>query len=184
MAAEIPSDLPATLAAGDTWQFTKAFADYPASEGWALSVYVKGVGSVTLTGTPYPDADSAGWLCEKAATDTASVAAGLYTVAFRVSKDGDVFTPETRTVRVTANVATAAAGALQSFAEQQLAVWQARYAALDGIKRYGQGPRQIEGHSEAEIRASLAHWSRVVAKERRGGQHKQRRVTFGSFGGV
>lgn len=154
-----------------------AWADYSAADGWTLAVSLRGAGSLDCTTAADDDAPGA-FLVTAAASSTGDLAAGLYRYAARVTKAGTTTTVQTGQVAVTANVFDADDGALQTYAEKQLAAWQARYAALDGVKRYGMGPRQVEGHSEAEIRAALAHWSRVVAKERRGGAPKRHGVTF------
>lgn len=43
MAPTIPCAEPTRLVAGDTWQWTRSFPDYPISEGWALRYAVNGV---------------------------------------------------------------------------------------------------------------------------------------------
>jgi hypothetical protein len=44
MTATVPDSLPSELIAGDTWQWTRSFADYPAGT-WTATVYFEMVGS-------------------------------------------------------------------------------------------------------------------------------------------
>jgi len=42
----VPDSEPTTLVVGDTWQWTKVYADYPTSEAWALSYALTGPATV------------------------------------------------------------------------------------------------------------------------------------------
>jgi hypothetical protein len=47
LTATVPTDIPATLIAGDTWQWTKYVNDYSAADGWVLTYYLSGPGTTT-----------------------------------------------------------------------------------------------------------------------------------------
>jgi hypothetical protein len=137
--------IPGTLVAGDTWDFLLSFADYPASEGWAASLYLRGAGTLTVAGVAEGDAFR---VTVPASGDASSdVAAGSYVWAVRVENAGVAQTPESGTVVVKANPATAAAGDLQSEAERMLPVVRAELRAR--ITGNGSGYSELQVHNRA-----------------------------------
>jgi hypothetical protein len=75
MAADIPTNEPAELRAGDTWAWTKTLADYPASTPWTLKYRFKNAaGGFEITATASGD----GYAVSVAAATTAGYAAGAY----------------------------------------------------------------------------------------------------------
>ncbi len=120
-------EIPTTLRAGDTWKWKSAFADYPASEGWALSTAFRG--EVVLDVAAVADGDA--WISTATATATAGVAAGRYTWVSRVTKDGEVYTVGSGVIEILPNLAAQSAGYDgRTDAEKQLAAAEASLTAL------------------------------------------------------
>jgi hypothetical protein len=87
--AEIPTIEPTTANAGDTWRWTRALADYPASAGWALSyTLINAAAKITINASASGDNHA---VTVSAAT-TAGYAAGSYDWRARVSKAGEIYT--------------------------------------------------------------------------------------------
>lgn len=77
MTAQIPDQLPAEIRAGDTLQFTRSHADYPAGAGWVLAFKL-----VPQSGSPISFTGSASgndFAVTVAASTTAGWPAGRYT---------------------------------------------------------------------------------------------------------
>lgn len=75
MAADIPTIEPASLRAGDTWQWTKSLGDYPASTPWTLKYRFKNAsGGFAITAT----ADGDDYAVEVTATASKAYRAGVY----------------------------------------------------------------------------------------------------------
>lgn len=72
MSACIPKSEPAQLRAGETLQFTKTLADYPADSGWTINYSLRGIASTKIDFTSVPSGKdhsvnipfgtTAGWL--------------------------------------------------------------------------------------------------------------------------
>ena len=182
LAATIPTDIPDELIAGDTWQWTVRFSDYPASAGWALTYYLRGVGSLDVTATT--DTDGEGYAVTVAAATTATLPAGNYEFLARVAKTGEVFTVDSGAVVIDANAATASAGTLQSHAEQMVALLRAEIKArLSGTagtahESYTIDNRQISKLSLAELRSLLKGYELELYAQRNGGRLPPYRVGF------
>ena len=89
MAASIPTTEPSVIVAGDTAKWTKSLADYPASDGWALSyTLVNATNRYTFSAT----ASGSDFAVTVAAATTTAYAAGLYDWRAQVAKAGEVFT--------------------------------------------------------------------------------------------
>lgn len=76
MAADIPTNVPAELRAGDTWKWTQSLADYPASTPWTLKYRFKSptAGFEVTANTAGDD-----YSVTVTASTTAGYAAGTYT---------------------------------------------------------------------------------------------------------
>lgn len=167
MADSLPSSIPASLAAGDTWRWRVARAAYLASDGWALTTYLRGKGVLNVPGVPDDDA----FVFTVAAAGEGSSAAvppGSYTWVEKAAKDGDVFTVCSGLVTVTPNLATATAGQLQTHAEKALALVE---AALEGrivsdAESYTILGRSISKTPIAELRKLRAQYRAEVLRER------------------
>lgn len=94
--------VPSSLTAGDTWEWTRDLADYPAGT-WTLTYYFSKAGkqfsaAATADGTTHS--------VSVAAATTAPYPAGRYRWTARVTDGSDVFTVEDGWVYVAANPAT------------------------------------------------------------------------------
>jgi hypothetical protein len=97
MAAITPTTEPATLLAGDTAKWLKTLADYPATEGWALSyTLVSTANRITFTAS----SSGADYLVSVPAATTSAWVAGAYEWRAQVSKSGEVFTVATGSITV------------------------------------------------------------------------------------
>ncbi len=137
-------ELPASFEAGTTVKLRRSHADYPASAGWTLTLYLRGVGTLDAEATESGD----DYLVTLAADDTAALAAGTYRWVERVEKDGEVYTAATGVVSVTLDLAVAEAGDAQTHAERTLALIE---AALEGRIPQGMESYQVAGRAVTKI---------------------------------
>jgi hypothetical protein len=145
------------------------FDDYLASDGWTLTYYLRGVGSLDITATA--DVDGEGYSVTEPATSTV-IAAGVYEFLARVSNvGGEKYTVDSGVVEVAPNVATATPGTLQSHAEQMVPLLQAEIKArLSGTAGTGHDSytidnRQISKLSLTELYALLNKYRAELARE-------------------
>jgi hypothetical protein len=76
MSADIPTNEPDALRAGDTWKWTRSLDDYPASSGWTLKYRAKNASTGFEIVASASGADHA---VSVAASTTANITAGSYT---------------------------------------------------------------------------------------------------------
>jgi hypothetical protein len=100
----VPTTEPAVLNAGDLWEWTREFSDYP-SPTWTLSYYFRhpefeGVKTFDATA----DGDG-GHSISVAATDTAQYVGGRWSWIARVASGSSVYTVDRGTVEVRADFA-------------------------------------------------------------------------------
>ena len=159
--------LPPTFAAGTTVRYRRSHADYPASAGWALTLWLNGATSIA-----HFDAGTDGdvFTLELTATATAALAPGSYDWVELVTKDDKTHDPARGKVTVTVNFATAVAGATLSWARRELAIIQKiKEGRMDAdVQAY-----TIDGRSWQNIEIELvwareAYLRRVIAAEERG----------------
>lgn len=167
MTPVIPTAWPGFFYAGDTVKVYRSFADYPASEGWALTAYFTGpAATVTVTGV----ADVDRWLVTLNATNSALVGTGTLRVIEKVSKSGEVFTVGQHIIESRFNPATVAAGGTQTHAEKTLAVIE---AALNGrmtsdIAEYSIGGRAVKKIPINELAQMRGYYAAMVERQRTG----------------
>jgi hypothetical protein len=186
LAAAIPTDIPATLTAGDTWQWTKYVNDYSAADGWVLKYYLRGASTVDITATT--DTDGIGFAITKAATDTAALGSGTYQYLAEVALAGVVHTVGSGSVVILPNLRTADAGDMQSFAEQMVTALEAALladaaAASSGgtgglVLSYTIAGRSVTFRDEDAVRKALNHYKWQVWQEQHKGQLPRRQVRF------
>ena len=104
---EIPSNEPARLVAGDTWQWTRSLEDYKASDGWTLSYAMIASPGVSFTITAAAAGDD--HAVTVAAATTAGYAAGKYLWQAYVTKAAERFKVDEGLLEVEADFATAGA---------------------------------------------------------------------------
>lgn len=76
MSATIPTTEPEFIRAGETLEWTKTNADYPASDGWSFIYYLSGPDDITITAGTYNTTD---YLVSEDAAVTALWTYGIYT---------------------------------------------------------------------------------------------------------
>lgn len=134
---------PAACVAGDTVQWLRTLADYPASDGWVLAyVFANAAGTFTVSTT----ASGADHLARAESAATDSWAAGDYAWQARVSRSGDVFTVGTGRTAVLPGLAGGTSLETRS---------QAR-AALDAINAYLADPGNLTAASYTIAGRSLS----------------------------
>lgn len=156
MAPQIPTSVPACPVAGDTWQWTTSFADYPVSEGWALSYAITGVDALEW--------DSA-WVTDDGSTfsvtipdESTRLAAGAYQWAAILTGSGTYagqrFTGARGLLSVLPDPTDLVDGAGQPYAEKMLAIIETAIAgaAPGALTSYTIGGRSVELMSGEEHR--------------------------------
>jgi hypothetical protein len=134
--------LPDSFPAGTTCRFRKAYSDYPASDGWALVFYLAGASVAQIEAEADGDAFVITITPEKT---TGGFLAGHYHWEERVAKDGEVYKVDSGVVTIDADLATAAAGSLQSWLETSITVLKAHIASRlpAGMQMYAIHGRQV-----------------------------------------
>ena len=106
MAASTPTKEPETLVAGDTWKWERSLSDYPASDSWSLTYYLRKSGSSAITITSSANVDA--HLVTVAAATTASYTPGTWDFRGYVTKSGERYEVFNGILEVETNPATAA----------------------------------------------------------------------------
>jgi hypothetical protein len=178
------TSIPARFAAGTTVKYRRSPGDYPASDGWTLTLYLNGVVSqsyvasvvngefeFTLPASSTPPAPS-----------TAALITGNYIWTETASKAGEgVFDYATGMVEVTPDVRAATGNALQSKEEQELVLVDLAIkvrlggdvggSANDAIlKNYRIGDRGAELVDLDVLYKRRAYLRAVIRSQRRPGQ--------------
>jgi hypothetical protein len=135
----IPDVEPRELIAGDQWVWNKIDLSQFPSADWALTYYLRGIGSFNIVAT----ADPGGLIYNIVvpASATTGLAAGSYAytakVANTVPGTGEVYTVKQGDFQVLPNYATAGPGDLQANAEYMLEAVEAEIAARLGLAANG-----------------------------------------------
>lgn len=115
MTAEIPDALPNQLIAGDTWQWTRSYGDYPA-DTWQATIYFEGESKISSVAT----ASGSDYSFNINAETTSDKKPGRYKWWVRVT-DGTVYaTVEEGWIDIKPNPATPGQRDLRSFARRAL----------------------------------------------------------------
>jgi hypothetical protein len=137
MAPPIQTTEPASLVAGDTAKWLKTLADYPASEGWALTyTLVNAAQRVTFTAAAQGDS----YLVNVLPATTAAWVKGDYSYRASVSKAGEVFTVATGRISI-----AAAFSAAQDDRSQARRTLEAINATLEGRATSATAEYEIAG---------------------------------------
>lgn len=157
------SRVPVTFAAGDSVALQLAYGDYPAPT-WAGTLYLRGPSSLNVTGT----ATGTEHAFTISTANSVNLQPGTYTYSVRMVSGSTTTTVEKGRLTVSPNIATAAPGELESYAEQQLAICRtARENILRGeMKLYMIGGRQVQLHSLDELQRMESYWLTQVQMER------------------
>lgn len=143
------TQMPARFDAGTTLTYTRTLPDTPANDGWALVVYLNGKSAANATAV----ASGADFVVTFTAAATAPLLSGLYQFTERATKAGVVKDSPIGTVFIGPNLATAAAGALQSRDEKMLEMIDAAIEGrmVAGIDEYQIGTRLVKKIPIAEL---------------------------------
>lgn len=161
----IPTKRPDQLAAGDTWRWTRDFADYPAGT-WTLTYYLENRdGVVSFAAT----ASGATHSVTVAAGTTAAYKPGRFRVYARVTNGSVVETVPDETGWLDVLPDYAAAGALdhRSWAQRVLDALKAAYEgrASEDQLAMSLGGRSISRMSKADLRTEIEAFERRVQRE-------------------
>lgn len=131
MAPPVASAEPTQARAGESWLWDIAYADYPSTEGWALSYELRGAARITL-GSTLTTANGSGWHVIVPASTTTDYAAGSYEFVAVLTGSG-TYAGRVQFITldpllILPNLITAAAGDRVSFAEKTLADVEAALA--------------------------------------------------------
>lgn len=157
--AEIPTEEPTRLQAGDSWEWDRCIADYLPSDGWSLAYVLRGPTTKNLSATPSGDV----FEVRIAAANTESLPQGHYRLFGQVSKGTDRYTIYEGPAEVIGNPATAGQTRAERMVEKLEAELEARSAG--GARRWQQGQRSAE-YDDADLRKQLAYWRKQVQRER------------------
>ncbi|MBZ0106137.1 MAG: hypothetical protein K8H84_10955 [Sulfuricella denitrificans] len=169
--ADIPSTEPAVFTAGDTLQFTRSLADYPASAGWVLSyTLINATTKISFSASASGDDH----LVNVAAATTAGWAAGDYSWLARVTKTSEVYTVGNGTLSILPNIAAVGVTALDGRSDARvildglMAAYKTHVAGGSGhVAEYEIAGRKMKFRSAAEILTQIEHWKTIVAAEER-----------------
>lgn len=165
------TEIPETFAAGTTLKYTRSSSDYPANDGWTLTVGLRGP-SVKDAATVV--ASGADYVVTFPAADTATLDPGMYHWVEKYVHGTKGTFYVTGDVQVTPDVFGATAGELQSVNEKTLA---ALIAKRDSRLTADQETLQVDGMAIARIpfeqlEKLIARYQARVNAERRGSSVK------------
>lgn len=160
--------MPDSFSKGSSVSYTKAVPDYPATDGWALTVHIAGR-SVAHVNAGTSGAD---FVVTMAPAVTSTLEPGVYTWLERVSKAGEIVDVGNGTLAITADLATATTGELRSFDEKALEAIEAALLVnlADPNVSYqvaGRGAVSMSRTEAMKLRDTLA---RRIARRKNGGR--------------
>lgn len=162
----IQVDEPAAITAGDTVEWKKTLADYPASASWVLSYALRNATNrIDITA----GAAGADHQISVAASVSRAWAPGVYSWAAHVTRGAERYTVRSGTIEVRPNLAEAVPFDARSQAAKAVADLKAALAVFKAsagrVKRYSIAGRDIEFESLTEMMKLLQFWQREVANE-------------------
>jgi hypothetical protein len=148
--------IPERFAAGTTVEYTKSFSEYPADQGWAVTLWLAGPsGATSFAGTP----TGSSFAFALTAALTAGLIAGGYEWKEVASKSGKKYTADSGKVELLPDIEAAGAGDLQSFAEKMIAVIKAEIQ-----RRVTGGMQSYQIHGRAAVLYTLDDLHKLLAK--------------------
>lgn len=156
--------LPSSFAAGTTVVYRKNYSDYPASSGWTAALHIRGKETLDVAAA----ASGADFIYTISAAVSAPIDAGVYKWVERVTKAGEKYDVAEGVVEILLDLATAAAGAAQSYAERTLAVIEAALTGelTDNMRNYQIAGRAVALIEPLELEALRVKYLLEVAAER------------------
>lgn len=172
MAPSIPSVEPDYFSAGETTQWSRTFANYPATAGWAVTYYFAGADVFQVAGVASGD----GFTFTLGAQDTSGKKPGTY--QFRAYAEQNAGATLQRyllkigTVQVLPDITAATPGDFQTHEERTLAIL---VAALEGrltadIEDYQVAGKSVRKIPVVELRRLKAEYAWAVYRQRHRGQ--------------
>lgn len=161
--ADTPTTEPLVVNAGDTVRWTKTLADYPASDGWALTyTFINAAGKFTVAAS----ASGADHAVNASAATTATWPAGDYDWRAQASKAGDVFTVAEGRITVRPSFGAATLDA-RSSARKALEAVEAYLANSNNLSaaEYQIAGRQLRRYSLPELWSHRDRLRQEVARE-------------------
>src|SRR5574343_355489 len=154
------------IVAGETLNYRAVTADYPASAGWVVTLYLNpraGGSNVTVTGT----ADGDDHLVQVTAATTATWPPGWWAWEAWAALGSERYRLEAGQLQVVAGLIGTAAGTdTRSQAQRALDDAKAALAAwTPTTRRYRIGGREMEFNAPADIIAVISHWTSEVKRE-------------------
>lgn len=168
MAAEIPTDHPERIAAGDTLKFEKYLAEYSSDDGWQLSYFLRGRDAgmrQTYNGTPY----AGGWRFAVGKDVTVGWTTGEYRYEGYVYKGGERYRVDFGRFTVSADFQLGSGGLdIRSTNEKIL---DAIIATIQGTATVAEqqmsiGNKSISRFSPMELENMRARYEYYVRRER------------------
>lgn len=162
--------VPRELRAGDTAQWTRVLAGFPASEGWSLGYTLVSPAAVFAFA-----AGSAGndFTIDVPAATTAAWTPGAYTLQEYVAKDGARHTIGTSPLRILPDIAAVASGGLdvRSHARKVLDAIEAWLESeAPTAAAFEIAGRKLQNYPLTELLALRDRYRAEVAREERGGR--------------
>jgi hypothetical protein len=151
-----------TLTAGTTLDFLTEVTEWPATDGWTLTYYLRGVTSVDLEAT----AEGADYRVSVAASVTALWGAGTYAWEARVELAGVVNKVASGTLTVLADLTAVAAGYDgRSYAKKGLDICNALLAGFTDVEEYAIAGRSLRRMNRLELLEARSQLMAEVAAE-------------------
>jgi hypothetical protein len=162
MATEL-TELPIEIMAGTSVSYVREFSDYPADDGWALTLYIGGVHF-------HAAADGAAHAFTLAADLTATIPADTYKWVEIATKGEAVENAASGTVTIAPNIITETIAGMRSSAETELVAIRAKIAAriAADLSSYSVADRVVNREALEILWKREADLMARVAAERRG----------------
>ncbi len=173
--------IPKTIAAGVNFSASAWRNEYSGGE-WAMILLLRGPSVIDVPATR----DGSRHVWDVPALDTSAWAPGLYSYTIRATDGDAVHEVESRSVRITPDIAAATAGydgrsenrkaldAIQAVLAKRATMDQRRYRI-----RSGDGERELERMSVDELLKLQAHFQQKVNDESPGGRSRFRTLRVG-----
>lgn len=180
MAYTVSTVEPTSLTAGDSWQWDRAYSDYPSSDGWELGYVLTGAHESVIDLADYITDDSGTWEVRVPPATTAGYTAGLYRLVGYVSDGTDRHRVYSGPLTVLPDPAMAAPE--PSHAEKSLAAVRARIEErlTADTSGFSIAQRQVQREELRELRKQEAIYAERVRRERGGPIFQPVKVTFGA----
>jgi len=178
MAPTVPFGEPSQIRAGDTATWDIAPAEFPYSEGWAISYALTGKTTLTWSSN-YVAQNGEGYRITIPASATDDLSAGLHRWVCHATLSSARYQVAAGRMEILPNLAVATGSALQLHAEKMVELYEAALILRTSptstaggenlIEKYGVAGREVEKMSTVEVEQALARARAKVAQLRGGG---------------